>query len=265
MEQLTDAGPARYAWDNGWVEARRRLDLLEQCWDPDSHTALRGAGLQPGWRCLEVGGGGGSIARWLCDAVGPDGAVVAVDIDARFLAVIDAPNLEVIEADVVTAGLPEGLFDLIHTRAVLMHIPARDRLLPELVARLRPGGTLVLEEADFHSFDGAESPLYQEGWRRFGEIVHAGAGMHPRWARGLPARLARLGLTELRARANTAIFPGGSPSAEFYRVTFLQARDLLLANGMDKELFDEFLSLLDDDTQWYPGPAMVVATGRRPA
>jgi len=119
METMENPGPGSYAWDNSWADAGRRLELLEQCWDPRSHEALRSAGVRPGWRCLEVGGGAGSIARWLCDAVGPDGTVVAVDLDTRFLARIDVPNLEVIEADIVTEGLPAGPFDLIHTRAVL--------------------------------------------------------------------------------------------------------------------------------------------------
>jgi SAM-dependent methyltransferase len=264
MDQMEEAGPATYAWDNAWVEARRRLDLLEQCWDPQSHARLRDAGVGAGWSCLEVGGGGGSIVRWLCDEVGPDGSVVTVDIDTRFLDVIGAPNLEVIQADVVTDGLPEGSFDLIHTRAVLLHIPARDRLLPELVARLRPGGTIVLEEPDLYSFGAAESPLYRDVWRQFGEIMHRTVGTHPAWGRGLAARCAGLGLTEVRSHVSTSIFPGGSPEAEFYRLTFLQARDLLLANGIDTVDFDEFLSLLDDDTQWFPGPAIVMATGRRP-
>jgi SAM-dependent methyltransferase len=197
MEQMEDATPPSYAWDNGWVEARRRLELLELAWDPETHRRLQRVGLRAGWRCLEVGGGGGSIVRWLCDAVSPGGSVVTVDLDTRFLATIAAPNLEVIEADVVTDGLPDGPFDLIHTRAVLMHIPARDRLLPELVERLRPGGSLVIEEADFHSFQAAESPLYRDLLRRFGEITYETAGMHSTWGRGMAARLAGLGLTDV--------------------------------------------------------------------
>jgi SAM-dependent methyltransferase len=263
MEQMEEAAAGSYAWDNGWVEARRRLELLELAWDPESHRRLQRVGLRAGWRCLEVGGGGGSIVRWLCDAVGPDGSVVTVDLDTRFLATIAAPNLEVIKADVVIDGLPDGPFDLIHTRAVLMHIPARDRLLAELVERLRPGGNLVIEEADFHSFEAAESPLYRDLLRRFGEITFETAGMDSTWGRGMAARLAGLGLTDVRSDARTSIFPGGSPEAEFYKITLLQARDLLLANGLDKEPFDELLSLLEDGTQWFPGPAMVVATGRR--
>jgi len=267
METMENPGPetGRYAWDNSWVDARRRLELLEQCWDPRSHEALRSAGLKPGWRCLEVGGGAGSIARWLCDAVGPSGAVVTVDLDTRFLGAIDAPNLEVIEADIVADGLPAGPFDLIHTRAVLMHIPARDRLLPELVTRLRPGGTLVLEECDFHSFDIAESQLFRDFWRRFSDIVQGTAGMHPYWGRGLAARFAGLGLTAVRSWSTAVIFPGGSPEAELFRMSWLQVRNLLLANGVDKDEVEAFLGLFDDDTQWFPAPAVVTAVGRRPA
>src|SRR5207302_1313015 len=90
METMETPGAGTYAWDNSWADARRRLELLEQCWDPRSQEALSRAGVQPGWRCLEVGGGAGSIASWLCDAVGPDGTVVAVDLDTRFLGLIAA-------------------------------------------------------------------------------------------------------------------------------------------------------------------------------
>jgi len=48
-----------------------------------------------GWRCLEVGAGGGSIAEWLCDRVGPDGRVVATDLDTRWVAKLSQPYLEV--------------------------------------------------------------------------------------------------------------------------------------------------------------------------
>jgi SAM-dependent methyltransferase len=265
MQVLDEAGSGKYAWDNSWVEARRRLQLIEQCWDPWSHHALGTVGVQPGWRCLEVGGGAGSITRWLLDAVGPDGTVVAVDLDTRFLAEIDAPNLEVIEADIVTDGLPAGPFDFIHTRAVLMHIPARDRLVPELVARLRPGGTILLEECDFHSFEMAGSPQFRGCLRAFGEILHRAAGMDPCWARGMAAQLAGLGLTGVRSWSTASIFPGGSPEAEFLRLSWIQARELLVANGADKEQFQELAELLDDDTEWLPGPAVVAAIGRRPA
>jgi SAM-dependent methyltransferase len=264
MAAPEETGLGVYAWDNGWEEARRRLDLLEQSWDPQTWVSLGEVGVEPGWCCLEVGGGGGSVVRWLCDAVGRDGRVVTVDIDTRFLETIDAPNLEVLQADVVTEGLPDGPFDLVHTRAVLMHIPARDRLLAELVARLRPGGTMVLEEFDFHSMGGSPSPAWGAFWLDAADILNRAVGLDGTWARHLPRRLHSLGLCDVRARMTTSLFRGGSAEAEFYRVTWWQARDWLLGGGMPKEVLDEGLALLDDDTQWLPGPANVTVSGRLP-
>src|SRR5579884_3072964 len=264
MEQLQDRLAGIYAWDNGWVEARRRLDLLEQCWDPDTRASLRDVGLQAGWNCLEVGGGGGSVVRWLCETVGSAGRVVTVDLDTRFLEAIDAPNLEVLRADIVSEGLPDGPFDLVHTRAVLMHIPARDRLLAELTARVRPGGTLLLEEFDFHSLGASPAQDYGAFWLEAADILRPAVGMDGTWARHLPVRLSALGLCDIRARITTPLFQGGSLEAEFYRLTWIQARDRVLDGGMPKDVFDDRVALLEDGTQWLTGPANVTVSGRLP-
>ena len=264
MEQPDETRPGIYGWDNGWEEARRRLDLLEQAWDPQTGTALGEIGLEAGWHCLEVGGGGGSVVRMLCDAVGPQGHVLAVDLDTRFLEGVNAPNLDVLQADVVTDGLPDGPFDLVHTRAVLMHIPARDRLLAEIVARLRPGGTLLLEECDFHSMEASPSPAYRSFWLDAADIVHRAIGMDGTWARHLPQRLGTLGLCDVRARITTSLFRGGSPEAELYQMSWIQVRDWLLGGGMPKETFEEGIALFEDDTQWLPSPAVVRVSGHLP-
>jgi hypothetical protein len=47
----------------------RRLRLIEQALDEDSFSRLRETGILPGWRCLELGAGVGSIARWLANVV----------------------------------------------------------------------------------------------------------------------------------------------------------------------------------------------------
>lgn len=56
-------------------------------------TAPRG--IQPSWRCLELGAGAGSIAHWLASRC-PDGQVVATDLGTTFLAARSAPNLRVL-------------------------------------------------------------------------------------------------------------------------------------------------------------------------
>ena len=50
---------ANYSLSNAWENARQRLALLEQYLDPITHRRLSGLGLDKGWHCLEIGGGGG--------------------------------------------------------------------------------------------------------------------------------------------------------------------------------------------------------------
>jgi ubiquinone/menaquinone biosynthesis C-methylase UbiE len=97
-----------YALANAWELTDRRLAALESAHDAATTRRLRAAGLQPGWHCLEDGAGRGSVARLLGTAVAPEGRVVAVDVDARFLNDVDPPRIEVVEADVVTMSLPPG-------------------------------------------------------------------------------------------------------------------------------------------------------------
>ena len=46
---------------------------------------IKALDLAPGARCLEAGGGRGSIARWLCEYVGPAGRVTATNLETGFL------------------------------------------------------------------------------------------------------------------------------------------------------------------------------------
>ena len=55
-----------------------RFRLGEAGCDPATTRCLIAIGVTQGWRCLDVGAGGGSVARWLAERVGPDGSVVAV-------------------------------------------------------------------------------------------------------------------------------------------------------------------------------------------
>ena len=86
---------AAYMHANAWEGERRRLAQVEAAEDPGTIRHLEALGVAAGWRCLEVGGGGGSIAAGLCRRVGPTGAVVATDLGPRFLEALDLPDLAV--------------------------------------------------------------------------------------------------------------------------------------------------------------------------
>jgi SAM-dependent methyltransferase len=92
---------------------------------------------------LEIAGGGGSIAEWLCRQVGGSGHVVATDLDPRFLKAINASNLEVWRHDILREPLPMEAFDLVHARAVLVFLPQPVETISKMVAALKPGGWLL--------------------------------------------------------------------------------------------------------------------------
>src|ERR1700683_5653283 len=144
-------GAAGYGLDDAWRNALARLISLEQWLYPATIRHLRARGVGAGWRCLEVGAGAGSVARWLCGQVCPGGEVVAPDIDTRFLDSRSEANLRVLRHDITADNLPHGAFDLVHCRLVLAHLPDRHAVLSKLGGALKPGGQLVAEEMDFVS------------------------------------------------------------------------------------------------------------------
>jgi SAM-dependent methyltransferase len=95
-------------------------------------------GVREGWRCLDVGAGGGSATRLLAERVGDTGSVLAVDLDTRLLAPLASARVEVRRHDLLADPLPDGAFDLVHARNLLMHLPARVDALRRLLAAVRP-------------------------------------------------------------------------------------------------------------------------------
>src|SRR5882724_8873761 len=112
-----------YLLDNAAPETPARFDALSAMYDPSTIQHLVNCGVGPGWHCLEVGGGSGSIASWMAARVGPTGHVLVTDLDPRFLEKLEASNLEVRRHNIVSDPLPEATFDLIHARLVLIHLP----------------------------------------------------------------------------------------------------------------------------------------------
>jgi hypothetical protein len=108
-----------YVLDNAGGQAPARFDALSAVFDPGTIGHLEKCGIGPGWHCLEVGGGGGSIAAWLSQRVGPTGGVLVTDIDPRHLKSLKFANLEVRCHNIVKDPLPEASFDLVHARLVL--------------------------------------------------------------------------------------------------------------------------------------------------
>lgn len=134
--------------ENAWSDERRRLAAAEEMFDPATFRHLDTIGIAAGMRCLEIGGGAGSVGRFMTGRVGPTGRVLITDLDTRHIEGCEGPNAEVRVHDICADPLEEG-FDVIHARLVLEHLPARFAVLDKLVTALRPGGWLLIEDLDF--------------------------------------------------------------------------------------------------------------------
>ena len=74
--------------------------------------------------------------------------MLATDINLAWAAGAAAPNVSVLEHDVAADPPPGEAFDLVHARLVLVHVTGRDTALGNMVTALRPGGILLVEDAD---------------------------------------------------------------------------------------------------------------------
>jgi SAM-dependent methyltransferase len=240
-----------------------RLALLEHHADPTTAQRLRATGLGTGWRCLEVGAGRGSIARWLANQVGPSGEVLALDLDTSLLAGLDQPNIKVLCGDVLDVELAAASFDLIHTRLVLMHIPERRRAIERMVSLLAPGGWLVVEELDWMAVtaepDAGRVALF-EAFKEALPTIDFECG------RALLSEISRAGLVDPVADLRVDVIEGATALGRWEQLSVQALSDeVLIAGTATEEQIDEHLGRLEDPDYRGYGFTWVGVRGRRPS
>ena len=273
-----------YIFDNSDEREGERLAGIQAIFDPGTFRHLTDLGVATGWRCLEVGAGAGSVARWLCEQVGEKGSVLATDIDTTLLADLDLPNLEVRRHDLQTEELPRGEFDLVHCRLVLIHLPAREEILQRLAGALAPGGWLLVEDLSLAGTGAATrrgSVAFRSVIAPLRAMLHS-HGADVSFARRLPVLINRLGLTEVGAEGRVAVLIGGSENVRWALPTLERIQERLLGDEhspskaraafervpvlrrvVDRQL-TRLRKLLDDPEFAFHFPPMVAAWGRRP-
>ena len=149
--------PGEYALATG-PSAVNRLKVLDSVYGAGTRALLQRAGVKTGMRVADFGCGVGMVSRLLAVMVGSHGSVVGIDnspgqiAQARLRAETDGlGNMNFIAADATQTGLPRASFDLVYCRFLLLHLPDPEAALREMVALLKPGGTLVCEDGDLAS------------------------------------------------------------------------------------------------------------------
>ena len=261
-----DTTGTKYLLDNQQPEAGERFAMLDRLFNPGTFRRIEAIGITAGWRCWEVGAGGPGVPTWLSQRVGPGGEVLATDIDVSWL---HGDGFVVRQHDVANDPAPGAGFDLVHARAVLMHVPGRAQALSTMISALRPGGWLVIEDVDPSlqplscpdevTADHRRANRLRRGFRTL--LTQRGADVG--YGRTLPRRLGEAGLASVQAEA---YFPLSSPDcAVLEAATIRLIRNDLLAGGLaTAEEIDEHLRYVGSDPGQFATSAMVTAWGRKP-
>ncbi|MFG2307376.1 class I SAM-dependent methyltransferase [Streptomyces sp. NPDC048566] len=245
-------------------EEAGRIDAAALVYDPVTFRRLRALGAGAGGRCLEVGAGTGTVARWLLDEAGA-AEVVALDRDTSGLETLAGPRISVVAADLRDEDLDLGRFDVIHARFVLMHLPERRRLVSRLARRLNPGGWLVLADAvelpDGHDTASAYRRTMDAMWRALATTIGTDISTVPAY----PRFLREEGLLDVAGEVVCPPLTAGGPLARFWSETWSRMRPQLEETGLvDATAVDAALARLASPDLAVFGPGMAMAWGRRP-
>jgi SAM-dependent methyltransferase len=256
---------SEYTLPHDLAGERQRLELMSALLDPMERAHIERLGVKSGWRCLELGAGNGSIARFLAGVVAPTGSVVASDIDVRYMADLHAPCLEVRRLDVIEDAIEDETYDFVVARALLHHLAGRRDALKRMVAAVKPGGVLLSIEPDMLPCTVAEPAsmgAFWQGWLKWAEQ----SGIDYFVGRRVPAWLDSLGMESVAGEGCTARFNGGSDWARYWTSTMRELAPPLMKSGnMSQRMLDDFTSLYADPHYWTSVVAFTAASGRKPA
>lgn len=203
------------------------LDVHFEACRPEYEAMLRAVGLRPGWRVLDAGCGSGGYLPLIAEAVGPTGAIAALDLAPDNVATVErraagwglATPIEARAGSVLALPYADDAFDAVWFAATAQYL-TDDELataLAEFRRVVRPGGIVAVKD-----YDGTVprfSPAPANCFAHFYEAAARGGATQYRGVLRTPALgawLRRAGLADVRAR--TTLVERGAPLASFERL-----------------------------------------------
>lgn len=273
---MTTAQSVSYPLGGTQTERDRLLAQAKQ-YEASANALLDRLNIRPGWRAADIGCGPIGILDLLSRRVGPGGAVVGLEREARFVEMARAEiarrglaNVTMVQADGLDTGLEKNSFDLVHERLVMINVASREALLKEMVSLARPGGTIALEDVDNVSWLCQPAhPSWDILLNAFHTAFQAGGG-DPFIGRRLPLLLRDAGVGDVQVHVSV-----DSPEPGDYRRTHLvslidSVRDKIVAKGiLDESALNEHRDALQrhlaDPATIVIDKLLVQAWGQRPS
>jgi ubiquinone/menaquinone biosynthesis C-methylase UbiE len=263
---MTMAEDHYFASSTGDDLVLERIHCLEKMLDRVTISRFERIGVAAGWCCLEVAAGGGSIAAWLGDRVGAGGSVLATDMNTRFLADLNPP-VQVRTLNLLTDDIVPNTFDLVHGRAILMHLREPEAALAKMAKAVKPGGWILLEEGDYEIFsaldgDHSEAQAFTDQWQAaFTKMREAGV-MDAWFGRRVRQLVEELELEHSVGDGVTDIWRGREPGARFYELSSAQLRAVGFFNDEEHARNER---LLNDPSFFFKDKVLFGAWGRQPS
>lgn len=254
----------RYTLPHSLEGEKDRLALMSALLDPVELSWIARLGICPGWHCLELGCGNGSVSLALAEIVAPTGLVVASDIDLAYVSPLSGPCLQVRRIDVLQDEIEERSYDFIVARALLHHLPSPPSLLERMVSALKPGGVLLSIEPDMLPCTVSEPPsmrTFWQGWLRWSIEANIDYFI----GRKIPFWLASLQLEKVVGEGYTPYFNGGSDWARYWSATMTELAPSLMKSGhISLALFEEFKARYQDPCYWTSVISFIGIWGHKP-
>lgn len=257
----------------GGIEGRERLRVLARVMRPTTLPLLERAGVTAGMRCLDVGCGGGDVTFDLASLVGITGSAVGVDLDTTKidLARGDAEQAEVVNVEFRVADLADGLgeaeYDVVYARFVLTHLRDPAAGVATMVAALKPGGRLVVEDIDFRGSFCEPGDL---SFERYNEIYTQTAfanGGDPHIALRLPFLLVDAGLDRVQPLVVQPASLAGEvkllPALTLENIKATAVRHGIADAAEIDRLVDDLYAIARDPRTYVGNPRMVQAFGTK--
>jgi len=132
------------------------LDSSLRRWVQPPDKLIERSGIKPGMIVTDLGCGSGAFTLFAARAVGKQGKVYAVDIQAAMLKQLERKlaraenqnikNTELKQASAYHLPFEDESLDLVYMVTVLQEIPDRGRAMREIKRVLKPGGILAVTE-----------------------------------------------------------------------------------------------------------------------
>jgi ubiquinone/menaquinone biosynthesis C-methylase UbiE len=273
---MSEVDSTAYIFGSTLAEQQRLIAQADE-FEHQARWLLDHIGIRPGWRVIDVGCGPLGILNLLSERVGPQGEVVGLEYVPRFAGMAETEiarrsltNVKLIQADALSSGLQRNSFDFVHERLVMINVPAPEAILSEMVALVRPGGVLAVQEVDdaswlchpAHPSWDTLAAAYHTAFRANGGSLYFG--------RRLPGLLRSAGLQDVQCKVHVGTVPPHAYRRNHLLSLLDSLRDKVVSLGLltDEELAVHKKSLakhLDDPDTIVIDKLLVQAWGRTQA